>query len=187
MRVSSFPGSPVSTTGMSVWDRGSRPGGGHPETTTPSGHAQPGAASRADLWSWDQQEMPTVHHRGSAVARHSHYCGNRPWHTPRRKDRHWFGEMAEGSPRTPRRAGRRVGRPPGGPRPKQGRQELARTPAVLRDTSLQPRCKHPAALRSIPLDALQHPTQIGRVLTAGCGHPLPQGGRPGRGANFIHL
>lgn len=81
--ASHLSGSPVSTTGTNVWGGGSRPGGGRPETTTPkaptpSGHAQPGAASRANPWSWDRQEMPTVHHRGSAAARHSHYCGNRP-------------------------------------------------------------------------------------------------------------
>ena len=57
----------------SVWGGGSCPGGGRPETTTPTaapprGHSQPGAASLADPWSWNREEMHTVYHRGSASA-----------------------------------------------------------------------------------------------------------------------
>lgn len=73
MCISPFPGSPVSTMETSVWGGGSCPGGGHPETTTPkaappSGHSQPGAVSLAAPWSWNREEMHTVHHRGSAAA-----------------------------------------------------------------------------------------------------------------------
>lgn len=113
--------------GTSVWGGGSRPGGGRPETTTPkaptpSGHAQPGAASRADPWSWDRQEMPTVHQRGSRspaihtiVATDHAFIHSVTEARPPQEGQSPVWRGGRGITPHPRGAGRRVGRPPGGP------------------------------------------------------------------------
>lgn len=123
MRISSFPGSPVSTMGSGVLGGGRWPGRGCPETTAPraappSGHSQPGAASLAEPWSWEPEATRTVHRRGSAEA----------------EDRASIRAVTEARPpqgglppvwrdgreitRTPRRAGG----PPGGPSAEAGKR-----------------------------------------------------------------